>query len=241
MESIKVIKVGGSSLATTNKINDVAKLLVQRNEKIVLVVSAMGKTTDNLLSLGKEINKEGNSRDIDMLLVTGEQVSATLMSMAIQKHQKKAIALTGFQAHIYAEGVHQKATIKDINEKVILEYLREYDIVVVTGFQGVNDKNDFMTLGRGGSDTTAVALAAKLNCSCEIYTDVVGVYSVDPRKVDNAIKLDEICYEEMLELALSGSGVLEPRSVELALKYNVPLYVGQLTSNEYGTWIRGVG
>ncbi|MEG0283168.1 MAG: hypothetical protein RR543_00220 [Erysipelotrichales bacterium] len=238
MENVRVIKVGGSSLATIEKIEDIARKLVEAKEKIVLVVSAMGNTTDKLLELGCQVNDEGCAREFDMLLATGEQVSATLMSMALQKLNKKALALTGFQAQIQVEGVHQKAVIKDIEIDVVKQYLDKYDFIVVAGFQGVNKENDFMTLGRGGSDTTAVALAAKLDCSCEIYTDVEGVFSADPRKVEGAHKLDSICYEEMLELALSGSGVLEPRSVELALRYSVPIYVGQLTSNISGTWIR---
>jgi len=237
-KKIKVVKVGGSSLATPEKIDDIAKILSKRQEKVVLVVSAMGKTTDMLLNLSKEVNENASSRELDMLLATGEQVSASLMSMALQKYDRKSISLTSFQANIMVEGVHQKAIIKDVGAQSILDYLDRYDFVVVTGFQGINENKDYMTLGRGGSDTSAVALAVTLQCPCEIYTDVSGIYSIDPRRCENAKKLDIISYEEMIELALSGSNVLEPRSVELAYKYQVPLYVGQITNNENGTWIR---
>lgn len=239
MKGINVVKIGGSSLATIEKITNLASILVKRNEKLVIVVSAMGKTTDELIKLGHSVNDCAKKREMDMLVATGEQISSTLMSMALHKHGKKAIALTGFQAGIRTEGLHQKSTIKSINISAINEYFKKYDFIVVAGFQGMNEKNDFTTLGRGGSDTTAVALAAKLSGCCEIYTDVQGVYSADPRRLESAKKLNEISYKEMLELSITGSGVLEARSIELALKYNVPIYVGQLDSLNYGTWIRG--
>lgn len=237
MNEIEVIKIGGSSLATIDKILELADILSSKINKLILVVSAMGDTTNKLISLAQDISDDPSKREMDMLMATGEQVSASLMSMALQNNNKKAIALCGFQVGIITEGVHQKNTIKSIDSRLIYDYLEKYDCLVVTGFQGINNMNSITTLGRGGSDTSAVALAAALNCSCKIYTDVDGIYSVDPRKANRSSKLTNLSYEEMLELAISGSKVLEPRSVELAFKYNVPLYVGKLTSNKIGTWI----
>lgn len=239
MKRINVIKIGGSSLATIEKIQNLANIIVKRNEKLVIVVSAMGSTTDNLLDLAKSINGKPKKRELDMLLATGEQMSSTLMSIALQNLNKKSIALTGNQAGIYTEGTHQKSEIKSIDINIINNYLEYYDYVVVAGFQGVNDCNDITTLGRGGSDTTAVALAARLGGDCEIYTDVQGIYTVDPRLFKNAKKVNEITYQEMLELAISGSKVLAARCVKLAFKYKVPVYVGKLDSINNGTWIRG--
>lgn len=239
--SVIVQKYGGTSVGSIEKIKSVAKRVIADKEKgndIVVVVSAMGKTTDHLVNLSKEISSNPSKRDLDMLLSTGEQVSISLLSMAFQEYGYDSIALTGFQAGIRTEGPYTKNKISDIDMKKIKNYLEEGKIVVVAGFQGINENGDITTLGRGGSDTTAVALAAKLQCECSIYTDVEGIYSVDPRLYKDAKKLDVISYEEMMEMASLGSGVMETRAVEIGCKYNVPIYVASSIKDIKGTYIK---
>lgn len=236
-----VQKYGGTSVESTEKIKNVAKRVIAEKEKgneIVVVVSAMGKTTDHLINLSKEISPNPSKRELDMLLSTGEQVSISLLSMAFQEYGYESISLTGFQAGIKTIGPYTKNKISDIDISAIENYLQEGKIVVVAGFQGINEEGDITTLGRGGSDTTAVALAAKLKSECSIYTDVEGIYSVDPRLYKNAKKLDVISYEEMMEMASLGAGVMETRAVEIGCKYNVPIYVASSSKDVPGTYIK---
>ncbi len=238
---VLVQKYGGTSVESTEKIKIVAKRVIAEKEKgneIVVVVSAMGKTTDHLIDLAKEISAVPSKRDLDMLLSTGEQVSISLLSMAFQEYGYEAISLTGFQAGIQTIGPYTKNKISDIDISKIEKYLEEGKIVVVAGFQGINEDGHITTLGRGGSDTTAVALAAKLECECGIYTDVEGIYSVDPRLYKNAKKLDAISYEEMMEMASLGAGVMETRAVEIGYKYSVPIYVASSSKDVPGTYIK---
>lgn len=236
-----VQKYGGSSVGTIDKIKKVAQRAVKRRKKgdnVIVVVSAMGKTTDILINMAKEISKNPDRRELDMLMATGEQVSIALLSIALKELGYDSVSLTGFQAGIITEGFHTKARISDIEIEKVKKHLYNGKIVVVAGFQGINEEGNITTLGRGGSDTTAVALAAKLNCTCEIYTDVDGIYTVDPRLFPTARKLDSISFEEMLEMASLGAGVMEPRSIEIGQKYNVPIYVA-LSSEEWpGTYIK---
>lgn len=236
-----VQKYGGSSVATTDKIKSVAKLIVKRKDSglsIVVVVSAMGKTTDNLISISKEISSNPNSRELDMLLSTGEQMTSSLLAMALKEMGYDAISLTGFQAGVKTGDKYNKATILDIKTKRIKECISNGQIVIVAGFQGMDGNNNITTLGRGGSDTTAVALAAKLNCPCEIFTDVSGIYGVDPRVYPDAKKLDCISYDEMLEMASLGAKVIDARAVALGSKFNVPIYIGLNTGECLGTYIK---
>ena len=238
---ILVHKYGGTSVGTTEKIKRIAKRVIAEKEKgndMVVVVSAMGKTTDYLVEMSKEIAINPNKREMDLILSTGEQVSIALLSMAFQEFGYDAIALTGFQAGIKTYGPHTKNKILDIDDEKIKNYLKEGKVVVVAGFQGVNENGDITTLGRGGSDTTAVAIAAKLGCPCHIYTDVDGIYSVDPRLYKEAKKLDVISYEEMMEMASLGAGVMEPRAIEIGCKYNIPIYVASSINDMGGTYIK---
>ena len=238
---ILVHKYGGTSVGTTEKIKRIAKRVIAEKEKgndMVVVVSAMGKTTDYLVEMSKEIAIYPNKREMDLILSTGEQVSIALLSMAFQEFGYDAIALTGFQAGIKTYGPHTKNKILDIDDEKIKNYLKEGKVVVVAGFQGVNENGDITTLGRGGSDTTAVAIAAKLGCPCHIYTDVDGIYSVDPRLYKEAKKLDVISYEEMMEMASLGAGVMEPRAIEIGCKYNIPIYVASSINDVGGTYIK---
>ena len=240
---ILVHKYGGTSVASTDKIKNIAKKIVAEKEKghdLVVVVSAMGKTTDDLIELSKKISTNPDKRDLDMLLSTGEQVSISLLSMALKEYGVDAICLTGFQAGIKTQGPHTINKIIDIDIEKVKSYLKEGKVVVVAGFQGMNEKGDITTLGRGGSDTTAVALAAKLRGGCHIYTDVDGIYSVDPRLYKEAKKLDDISYEEMMEMASLGAGIMEPRAVEIGCKYQIPIYVASSQHDITGTTIRGV-
>ena len=239
--SIIVQKYGGSSVATIDKIREVAKRLIAEKKNgndVVVVVSAMGKTTDGLLDLANQVSQNPCKRELDALLSTGEQMTISLLSMTIKELGAEAISLTGFQAGFQTEGFHTKNKIKDIDISKVKQYLNEGKIVVVAGFQGINEYGDLTTLGRGGSDTSAVALAAKLHSPCEIYTDVDGVYGVDPRLYPAAKKLDSITYEEMMEMATLGSGIMESRAVEIGLKYGVPIYVGLNTGRKNGTYIK---
>ena len=236
---MKVLKFGGSSVATVEKIKGIAAYLKERTsqEKLVVVVSAMGKTTNALLDLAAKTSKQPNQRELDRLLSTGEQQTIALLAMALCDIDVPAISLTGIQVGIQTSGIHTKSTIRKVETTVLEESLVEHDVVIVAGFQGVNHRNDVTTLGRGGSDTTAVALAAALDCDCEIYTDVAGVYTTDPRIYPEAKKISEISYEEMMEVSALGSKVMEPRSVELGQKYGVKIYVGKTLSKERGTYI----
>ena len=239
--SIVVQKYGGTSVGSIDKIKSVAKGLAKRKEAgydLVVVVSAMGKTTDDLIEMAKKISNNPSKRELDMLLSTGEQMTSALLAMALEDMGYDAIALTGFQAGIVTEDRHTKASILDIEIKKVRCHLKKGKIVIVAGFQGIDENGDITTLGRGGSDTTAVALAAKLGCPCEIYTDVEGIYGVDPRIYPNAKKLDYISYEEMLEMASLGAKVIETRAVELASKYQVPIYIALNTGLVTGTYIK---
>ena len=238
---IVVQKYGGTSVGSIDKIKAVARRVIAEKNKgknIVVVVSAMGKTTDHLVNLSREISKNPSKRDLDMLLSTCEQVSISLLSMAFQEYGYESISLTGFQAGIKTKGAYTKNKILDIDIRKIKEFLSEGKIVVVAGFQGINETGDITTLGRGGSDTTAVAIAAKLKCECSIYTDVEGIYSVDPRLYKDSKKLDYISYEEMMEMASLGAGVMETRAVEIGCKYNVPIYVASSLQDKKGTYIK---
>lgn len=241
--SVVVQKYGGSSVGTTEKIKGIAQSIVKRKNEdtdLVIVVSAMGDTTDDLLSLSKGIGEKPDKRELDALLSTGEIISSALLAMAIKGLGYDAISYTAYQIGIKTSGQYGKALIEDIHGGRIKKSLKEGKIVIVAGFQGINGEGDITTLGRGGSDTTAVALAVKLEGRCEIYTDVSGIYSVDPRVYSPAKKLDEIEYEEMLELASLGAQIMHSRSIELAQKYNIPIYVGLSNSDIKGTVIKEV-
>lgn len=236
-----VQKYGGTSVANLERIRKVAERIISYKKKghdLVVVVSAMAGETDRLLKLAREVTPEPALRELDMLVSTGEQVTSSLLAITLQSMGYKAIALLGHQIPIYTNGLFTKARIKDIKIEKIKKELSEGKIVVVAGFQGVTEEGDITTLGRGGSDTTAVALAAALKADlCEIYTDVEGVYTTDPRIVPQARKLPKISYEEMLEMASSGAKVLEMRSVELAMIYRVPLVVRSSFNDHEGTLI----
>jgi aspartate kinase len=209
---------------------------------VIVVVSAQGRTTDDLISKAAEISDSPSAREMDMLLATGEQISIALTAMAIHELGAKAISFTGYQIGIITDSIHRKARIKSIDTRRISEALNENNIVVVAGFQGIDEQGDISTLGRGGSDTTAVAVAAAMKLAgydvqCEIYTDVDGVYTTDPRIVPEARKMDAISYDEMLEMASMGAGVMHSRSIEFAKKFDVPLMVRNSTSDALGTWI----
>ena len=237
-----VQKYGGSSVANAERVLNVAKRIMRtrmEGHDVVVVLSAQGKTTDGLIAKAKEINHKPSRREMDMLLSTGEQQSVALMSMAISAIGGRAVSLNGAQVGIETTNTYSNARIRTINTERIENELEEGSIVLVTGFQGVNAMGDTTTLGRGGSDTSAVALAAALNADiCEIYTDVEGVYTADPRVVPDAVKLDEISYDEMLELAALGAKVLHHRSVEVAKKYNVKLVVRSSMSEAEGTEVK---
>lgn len=236
-----VLKYGGSSVSTIEKIKAIAEYVVNlkktKYDDVIVVASAMGKTTNALIAMAKEITSSPSQRELDSLLSTGEQQTVSLLSMAINSMGQKAVSLTGYQANVKTVGVHTKSKIKRIDTERIEEYLKDDNVVIVAGFQGINDHGDITTLGRGGSDTSAVALAASLNCECRIYTDVEGIYSVDPRLYKDAKFLDKISYEEMMEMANLGAGVMETRAVEIGKKYNIPIFVGKTLSETGGTWI----
>lgn len=237
-----VKKFGGSSVANKERIFNVARRCIEdyrEGHDVVVVLSAMGDTTDDLLSLAQTINPKAKKREIDMLLTTGEQVSVSLMAMAMQSLDVPAVSLNAFQIRMHSTSRYGNARFKRVETERILHELDSRKIVIVTGFQGVNKYDDVTTLGRGGSDTTAVALAAVLHADkCEIYTDVDGVYTADPRVVKNARKIDTITYDEMLELASLGARVLHNRSVEMAKKYNVELVVRSSLNRSEGTVVK---
>ena len=235
-----VLKFGGSSVADLPKIKDIANYLKDRsenNEELVVVVSAMGKTTDELLANVKHITSTPNDQDLAMLLTTGEQQTISYLSLTLNDIGVKSRPLTGYQAGIETIGHHLKSKISSIKTDLFNQLFRTNQVIIVAGFQGFNKEGELTTLGRGGSDTTAVALAAALGCTCEIYTDVTGVYSTDPRIFPTAKRWDMISYEEMMEMSALGAGVLETRSVELANNNGLHLYLGKTLSTEKGTWI----
>lgn len=239
-----VKKFGGSSVANKERIFNVARRCAEEYQKgndVVVVLSAMGDTTDELLEKAGDINPNASKRELDMLLTTGEQISVSLMAMALQALNIPAISLNAFQVQMHSTSRNGNARFKRIDTDRVHHELGNRKIVIVTGFQGVNKYDDYTTLGRGGSDTTAVALAAVLHADkCEIYTDVEGVYTADPRVVKNARKIEEITYDEMLELATSGAKVLHNRSVEMAKKYGVELVVRSSLNTEEGTVVKEV-
>ena len=240
--SLIVAKFGGTSLATAERIKSVAQRLVdyhQQGNQVVAVVSAMGKSTDDLLRLAKSVNAQPPARELDMLLATGEQVSMSIVAMAVEALGVQAVSMTGGQVGIVTSNIHNRAKISEIKAERLFKILDQNKIAIVAGFQGVTLDGDITTLGRGGSDTTAVALAAGINADvCEIYTDVDGVYSADPRVVPRARKLNEVSYEEMLEMAASGAGVLQMRSVEFARNYGVIIHCRSAFTNSPGTLVK---
>ena len=239
-----VKKFGGTSVADKERIYNVARRCMEdykAGHDVVVVLSAMGKTTDDLIELARSINPRAKQREMDMLLTTGEQVSVSLMAMALHAMDVPAVSLNAFQVRMHSTSRYGNARFKRVDTERIQHELDSRKIVIVTGFQGVNKYDDITTLGRGGSDTTAVALAAVLHADkCEIYTDVDGIYTADPRIVKNARKLDAISYDEMLELASLGAKVLHNRSVEMAKKYNVELVVRSSLNETEGTVVKEV-
>jgi aspartate kinase len=237
-----VMKFGGTSVADAEKLKSVARRLVAAREagtRVVAVLSAMGHTTDELLDLARQISDLPDPRELDMLVSVGERISCALCAMAIHDLGHEAISLTGSQAGIVTDTVHGKAKIVDVRARRIHEALDRDEIVLVAGFQGVSPEHEVTTLGRGGSDTTAVALASALGAHvCEIYTDVEGVFTADPRLVPDARKLDLLSFEEMLEMASSGARVIATRSIEVARSHNVQLHVRSTFTDAPGTWIR---
>ncbi len=238
-----VHKYGGTSVANAEKIQNVARRIVDsynNGNEVVAVVSAMGNRTDELLALSAEVSDRSHPRELDMLLTAGERVTMALVAMAIQDLGVDATSFTGSQAGILTTGRHGQAEILEIKAHRVREGLDAGKVVIVAGFQGVDpDSKDVTTLGRGGSDATAVALAAALSADrCEIYTDVDGVFSADPRVVPNAAKLAEVSFEEMLELASAGAGVLMPRSVEFGSRFNIPIHVRSSFHDGEGTWVK---
>jgi aspartate kinase len=237
METI-VQKYGGSSLQNRERLEHVTtKIIASINSgfRVLTVVSAMGSTTQQLIDLSRTVTDHPPPRELDMLLTTGEQVSASLLCMVLAEKGVKCRSLNAFQAGIITDNSHNRARIQTISKDRLQKWLKEYEVLVVTGFQGITDHGDLTTLGRGGSDTTAVALAAALGTSCEIYSDVPGIFTVDPRRYPSARKLDRIGYDEMLEMARQGSKVLHDRSVEIAKKFKVPLTCASSFSDEEGS------
>ena len=237
-----VKKFGGSSVANAQRVENVARLVTddyKKGNNVVVVVSAQGDTTDDLIAKAKEINPNASKREMDMLLSAGEQISIALLAMAIEKMGYPVVSLLGWQAGFQTDSNYTVARIKKVQSERLEAELARKNIVVVAGFQGINKYEDVTTLGRGGSDTSAVAIAAALKADlCQIYTDVDGVYTADPRKVKTAKKMDEITYDEMLELATLGAQVLNNRSVEMAKKYNVELEVRSSLENKPGTIVK---
>ncbi|MFX3616321.1 MAG: aspartate kinase [Sporolactobacillus sp.] len=239
---LTVMKFGGTSVATVERLQKVADRIIQQKKKgnqVLVVVSAMGKTTDSLVSMAEKISEEPSKREMDVLLSTGEQVTIALLSMVLIERGYEAVSFTGWQAGIHTEAVHGSARIATIDTASVRAQLKTGAVVVVAGFQGVTEDGEITTLGRGGSDTSAVALAAAFGAKrCEIYTDVSGVFTTDPRYVKKARKLKEISYDEMLEMAYLGAGVLHPRAVEYAKNSHIELVVRSSFSDEDGTVIK---
>jgi len=240
-KEIVVMKFGGSSVSDADKIRRVADRIIASKEdgkNVVVTVSAMGDTTDRLIDLAAEVTDDPSRREMDMLLSTGEQVSVAMLSMAIHKKGHSCVSLTGIQAGIFTDDVYSNAKILNIKVDRVLKELKKENIVIIAGFQGRNIEGDITTLGRGGSDTTAVAIASALKADyCEIYTDVDGVFSTDPNLVEEATKMHSLSYDEMLELASSGAGVLHLRAVEFAKKHDVVIHVRSSFNKNEGTWI----
>lgn len=241
MERI-VMKFGGTSVANPERIARAATLIkneVNRGNQVAVIVSAMGKTTDELLKLAMEINPKAGRRELDMLLVTGEQVTASLLAMAITATGLEAKSYTGWQAGVTTEAVHGNARIEQVKADKIQTALESGVVAVITGFQGIDSSGELTTLGRGGSDTSAVAIAIAIDAAvCDIYTDVEGVFTTDPRLIEQAMKLEEISYDEMLEIANLGAGVLHPRAVEFAKNHKMPLRVRPAHMDGEGTVIK---
>ena len=240
METI-VLKFGGSSVADNIKLNIVANKIIDfynQNNKVIVVVSAQGKTTDNLIKEAKELSYEPNKREMDVLLSTGEQISMSKLAILLNRLGYKAVSLTGWQAGIYTSDTYQEAKVEYINTERIKKELDANNIVIIAGFQGINDKKDITTFGRGGSDTSAVAIAAAMEADhCYIFSDVDGVYSTDPNKITDAKKIEELSYTEMLDLSNEGAKVLHNRCVEIAQKYDVLIETGSTFNNNVGTLI----
>ena len=235
-----VQKYGGSSVADITKIKKIAEKISKRTKegnKLVVVVSAMGKTTDNLISVAKEITNDIVPRELDMLLTTGEQVTAALLSIALNDIGIKSKSMNAFQLEILTTDDFNAARIKNLKIEKLEKNLEEFDAIIVTGFQGITEEGEITTLGRGGSDTSAVALAAAMNVNCEIYSDVAGIFSADPRVHPAAKKLKNVAYDEMLEMSSLGAKVLHSRSVEIAKKYNINIYCGSTFSEEEGSYV----
>lgn len=244
MNKIVVQKYGGSSVSNIEKIKKIAQKIVQKAKEgyqLVIVVSAMGKSTDELIKMAKDITINPREREVDMLLSTGEQISIALLTMAIHSLDWEAISFTGRQAGIMTNAAHTKAKVTNIHHEKIKNALKKGNIVIVAGFQGMNLNGDITTLGRGGSDTTAIALAAQLKADlCEIYTDVDGVYNADPHIVKNASRIPEISYDEMAELAILGAKVMHYRAIDLARNYRVKIVVKSSFEAGEGTMIKEV-
>jgi len=240
-KEIVVMKFGGTSVGDADKIRRVADRIIAAKEDgkhVVVTVSAMGDTTDRLIDLAAEVSDDPSRREMDMLLSTGEQVSVAILSMAIHKKGHQCVSLTGIQAGIFTDDTYSNAKILNIKADRVLKELKKENIVIIAGFQGSNSEGDITTLGRGGSDTTAVAIASALKADyCEIYTDVDGVFSTDPNLVEEATKMHSLSYDEMLELASSGAKVLHLRAVEFAKKHNVVLHVRSSFNKNEGTWV----
>lgn len=239
--SIIVQKYGGTSMGTIDRIKNVARRIIKKRKEgnqMVVVVSAMGKSTDELIKMAYSISDAPPRRELDMLLATGEQVSISMLSMALNAMGYDAISFTGPQVGVHTMGHHGKSRIMDIETKKIEDALNDGKIVIIAGFQGVNENDDITTLGRGGSDTSAVALSCVLECPCEIYTDVDGIYGVDPRLYPPAKKLNTVSFDEMLEMASLGAGVMHARAIELGSKYNAEIYVASSIHDVPGTLIK---
>jgi aspartate kinase len=235
-----VLKFGGTSVGDFDKIKDIANELksrVSRGEKLIVVVSAMGGTTDELLLNANSLSSTPKEDHVALLLTTGEQQTISYLSIILDDLGIRTKAMTGYQAGIKTFGGHMKSRIADIDQKHLEAALDNHDVIVIAGFQGINDEMEITTLGRGGSDTTAVAIAARCNMPCEIYTDVDGVYATDPRVYEEAGRIYEITYDEMMEMSALGAGVLETRCIEIAKNHSIPLYLGRTLSDEKGTWI----
>lgn len=235
-----VLKYGGSSVATLEKITKIAnhiKLLKEKVDEIIVVVSAMGKTTDELLKKAFYFTDKPNKREVDMLISTGEQQSVALLSLALNSIGCEAVSYTGYQIGLKTEGEYGDSEIVSINNEFLEKILKEKKVIIIAGFQGINDMGDITTLGRGGSDTTAVALAGVLKCECKIYTDVDGVYTEDPKKNKLAKKIERISYDDMEKMSRNGAKVMETKAVIIGKKYGVSIFVGESLGNESGTYI----
>jgi aspartate kinase len=238
--NILVQKYGGTSVGSLEKIKEIGDKIRKKTDEgyeILVVLSAMGSATNDLITLARGISEKPSPRELDMLLATGEQTSISLLTMALIDRNCRAISYTGYQLGIETTALHQKAKIKKIDQQKILTAFEDHEVIVVAGFQGINEYQDYTTLGRGGSDTSAVALASIFQARCEIYTDVEGIFTADPRKLPKARKINRIGYQEMMELASLGAGIIHPRAVELAGKYHIPVYVASTFSQGPGTMI----